>query len=52
MAVKILKQVKHIISHVYEGFAACSTGGCCGVSLPKADQDQLKQWKKDMKLKG
>lgn len=51
MALTQLKQVKHVISQVYQGFAGCSTGGCCGVSLPKADQDQLKQWKQQMQKK-
>lgn len=51
MTVERLKQVKNVISDVYQGFAGCSTGGCCGVSLPKEDQDKLKQWKQDMQQK-
>lgn len=52
MAIEKLKQVKQVISDVYEGFAGCATGGCCGVSLPKEDQDKLKEWKKSMEPKG
>lgn len=51
MTIERLKQVKNVISDVYQGFAGCSTGGCCGVSLPKEDQDKLKQWKQDMQQK-
>ena len=51
MTIERLKQVKNVISDVYQGFAGCSTGGCCGVSLPKEDQDKLKQWKQDLQQK-
>lgn len=40
------KRAKQVITDVYRGFSSCSTGGCCGVSLPKEDQDALKKWKK------
>ena len=51
MAIEQLKRVKTILSDVYQGFAGCSTGGCCGVSLPKQDQDKLKKWKQTMEQK-
>lgn len=44
-----LKSLKTIVSQVFAGYAGCSTGGCCGVTLPKADQDALKRLKAQKK---
>lgn len=44
-----LRSIKHAISQVFVGYAGCSTGGCCGVTLPKADQDALKRLKEQQK---
>lgn len=44
-----LRSIKEAISQVFAGYAGCSTGGCCGVTLPKADQDALKKLKEQKK---
>lgn len=44
-----LLAIKEAVSQVFAGYAGCSTGGCCGVSLPKADQDALKKLKEQQK---
>lgn len=44
-----LQSMKKMISQFFTGYAGCSTGGCCGVTLPKADQDALKRLKAQKK---
>lgn len=44
-----LGALKEAISQIFAGYAGCSTGGCCGVTLPKEDQDALKRLKEQKK---
>lgn len=41
----LLKQQKNVIRQVYKGFTSNTTGGCCGVNLPPAEQAELKRLK-------
>ncbi|OKY52417.1 hypothetical protein [Megasphaera cerevisiae] len=52
MVLEKLKKTTHTIAQVFSGFTGCTTGGCCGVSLPKADQDALKKLKQRRQKNG
>ncbi|MCH4188362.1 MAG: hypothetical protein LKF74_06200 [Megasphaera sp.] len=45
MIKKKISEIKNVVSQVYQGYTECSTGGCCGVSLPKEEQQALRKIK-------
>lgn len=42
---KNYKKMKEIIVEIIKGFKNNTSGGCCGISLPKEEQEQLKKLK-------
>lgn len=49
MIKKKISEIKNVVSQVYQGYTGCSTGGCCGISLPKEEQAELKKLKEQGK---
>ncbi|MCH4179373.1 MAG: hypothetical protein LKF47_05855 [Megasphaera sp.] len=43
--IKKFKELKTALSQVSKGYTGCTTGGCCGISLPPDDQKELKRIK-------
>jgi hypothetical protein len=43
MVVESVKKIRHIASEVFKGYANNTTGGCCGVSLPEEQQQEIPQ---------
>lgn len=51
MVVESVKKIRHIASEVFKGYANNTTGGCCGVSLPEEQQQELKRLKEGAQAK-
>ena len=50
MVVESVKKIRHIASEVFKGYAN-NTTGCCGVSLPEEQQQELKRLKEGAQAK-
>lgn len=46
-----IKETHKALQGVWKGITSCSTGGCCGVSLPKEERQQLKALKEGKQAK-
>lgn len=46
---KNYKKMKEIIVEIIKGFKNNTSGGCCGISLPKEEQAELKALKQGEK---
>ena len=51
MVVESVKKIRHIASEGFKGYANNTTGGCCGVSLPEEQQQELRRLKEGAQAK-